>query len=332
MKKWILGIGISGIAVYFLFKNFDINEFARLEGKIRWEILPLLFLSNLWAFLPFALRWQYLLEKKIGFWSSLSSAVIGVGLNMLLPARGGDVVRLMINKRETNLPLTNLVSKIFLEKVMDLGSVVLVGATVLFLLGLGQSKNLSLLFLSTLVITGMILGLLAIRYFLEPIRSLFRKLFSIIGKQELYDTRFDHQVVEFSEFLRGDKLAKPLLISLPTWVCGYAISYWLAGQLIGMEISFLEALLFMFLGGMGVAIPSAPSGIGVFHAALISGFLILGRDSGEGFVYATVVHLTQFVILTILALVFYLIWIFFKGDKSLSKGLDDVRGGLDKLD
>ncbi|TGK91494.1 UPF0104 family protein [Leptospira brenneri] len=308
MRKLIFGILVSGIAVYFLSKNFDIAEFERLEGKINWWIFPLLFLSNLWAFVPFSIRWYYLLEKKISFAQAFTTSIIGVGLNMVLPARGGDLVRLIMNKRDTELPLTHLFSRIFLEKVMDLGSVVIIGAAALFYMGLGQSKNLSLLLISTLVILGMIVGLVLVRYFLETLRGIAKKIFKLIGKHKLYEEKLDHHLVEFSSFLQGDKLLRPVLYSIPTWVFGYAISYYLAGLLIGMPILFPEALLFMFLGGMGVAIPSAPSGIGVFHAAIISGFIIVGRDPGEGLVYATVVHLTQFIITTSLALIAYLYW------------------------
>ncbi|MCU0825086.1 MAG: flippase-like domain-containing protein [Leptospira sp.] len=308
MKKWLVGVLISGIAVYFLSRNFNINEFERLNGKINWYIVPLLFLSNLWAFVPFSIRWYYLLEKKISFRQSLTTSMIGVGLNMILPARGGDVVRLLMNKKDSELPLTHLFSRIFLEKVMDLAAVVLLGAIALFTMGLGQTKNLSLLFVSTAVIISMFVGLMIIKYALEPLRNLFHFLFGLIQKKSLYEQKFDHHLIEFSNFLKGDKLTIPLLYSIPTWVFGYAVSYYLAGVLIGMPIRFPETLLFMFLGGLGVAIPSAPSGIGVFHAALISGFLILGRDPGEGLVYATVVHLSQFIITTSFAAVAYLDW------------------------
>ena len=210
MRKLIFGIIVSGIAIYFLQKNFDISEFERLEGKVNWWIFPLLILSNLWAFIPFSIRWYHLLEKKITFHQSFSTAIIGVGLNMVLPARGGDLVRLLMNKRDSDLPLTHLLSRIFLEKVMDLGSVVVIGATALFYMGLGQSKNLSLLLISSLVIIGMLVGLILVKYFLFFLRSVALKCFSLIGKQSLYETKLDHHLVEFSEFLQGDKLIKPL--------------------------------------------------------------------------------------------------------------------------
>ncbi|TGN13379.1 lysylphosphatidylglycerol synthase transmembrane domain-containing protein [Leptospira ilyithenensis] len=310
MKKWILGATVSGIAIFFLLKNFDLKEFERIKGNIRWEYFVLLIFTNLWSFIPFSLRWYFLLDKKISLGAAYVSSITGVGLNMVLPARGGDVVRLLINKKDSGLPLPNLVSKLFLEKVMDLGTVVIIGAAALIFLGLGESKNLSLILISGSVIVIMILALFALRLFLEPIRNLFRKLFSLVNKQDLYETKLDHHLVEFSDFLRGDKLIKPLLFCFPTWILGYAVNYWVIGKLIGIDFTTLECLLFIFVGAMGVAIPSAPSGIGVFHASMISGFILLGRDPGEGFVYATVAHLTQFVLLTILALVLYFVWTF----------------------
>jgi uncharacterized protein (TIRG00374 family) len=318
MKKWILGFSISAIAIYLLLKNFDLKEFERLRGKLDWKFLFFLVLSNLWAFVPFTLRWYYLLDKKISFGSAFASSVIGVGLNMVLPARGGDLMRLVINKKDSGLAIPNLISKLFLEKVMDLGTVVLIGSFALFFLGLGENKNLSLIYVSGFVLVGMFGGLIALRIFLEPIRNLFRKFFGMANKADLYNHKIDHHLVEFSEFLKGRKLILPALTSFPTWLLGYALSYWITGQLIGIQLQYPEILLLMFAGAMGVAIPSAPSGIGVFHASVISGFLLLGRDSGEGFVFATVFHLAQFVIITSLAIVFYLGWTALSKDKKES--------------
>jgi uncharacterized membrane protein YbhN (UPF0104 family) len=317
MKKWILGFSISAIAIYFLLQNFDLKEFERLKGKMEWKFLFFLILSNLWAFVPFALRWYYLLDKKVSFPSAYASSVIGVGLNMVLPARGGELVRLLINKKDSGLTLPNLVSKLFLEKIMDLSTVVLVGASALFYLGLGDNKNLGLIYISGFVLISMFGGLIALRIFLGPMRNLFRKLFSLVKKEALYDQKIDHHLIEFSEFLKGRKLIRPVIFSIPTWILGYALSYWLAGQLIGISLGYPEVLLLIFVGAMGVAIPSAPSGIGVFHASVISGFLLLGRDSGEGFVFATVIHLAQFVIITSLAIIFYLGWTFLSKEKTM---------------
>ena len=105
MKKWILGVTISAIAIYFLLKNFDLNAFEKLKGNIQWKYLFFLILSNLWSYIPFTYRWYLLLDKNISFKSAYSSSVIGVGLNMVLPARGGDLIRLLINKNDSGLPL-----------------------------------------------------------------------------------------------------------------------------------------------------------------------------------------------------------------------------------
>ncbi len=308
MKKWIFGTLISAIAVYFLLSNFDVKEFSRIEGKIRWEYAVLFWITSLWSFFPFSYRWFLLLDNKITVWSAYASSLIGVGLNMVLPARGGDVVRLVMNKKDSGLPLPNLISKLFLEKVMDLGAVVILGAFAFLFLGIGSQKNLALVFVSGSVIFGMIVVLILIRFYLKFVLTVGEKAMNLVRLGSVFEEKLKDQIIEFSEFLRGDKLAKPLAISFPTWILGYALNYYIAGQMIGMDFSFFECMLFIFVGAMGVAIPSAPSGIGVFHASIISGFILLGKDGGEGFVYATVVHLSQFIVTTTSALVVYFIY------------------------
>ncbi|MCZ8157814.1 MAG: lysylphosphatidylglycerol synthase transmembrane domain-containing protein [Leptospira sp.] len=316
MKKWILGATISFIAIYFLLQNFNLNEFEKLQGKIEWKFLFLVILSNLSAFVPFAFRWYYLLDKNLTFKSAYNSSVIGVGLNMVLPARGGDLVRLLINKKDSGLAIPNLVSKLFLEKVMDLATIVLAGSAALFVMGLGDNKNLNLVYISGFVLISMFGGLIALRVFLDPIRKFLHYLFQLIKKEGIYQHKIDPHLVEFSEFLKGKRLLRPVLFSLPTWLFGYALTYWLVGQMIGMSFTYVEILFLMFVGAMGVAIPSAPSGIGVFHASVIYGFILMGKDSSDGFIFASVFHLTQFVVLSMSAVVFYLGWTAFSKEKT----------------
>jgi len=301
MKKWILGAVVSLLSLFFLFQSFSLEEFDRLNGQMQWIFLPVLFGTMTLAFVPFSFRWYLLLDKRIPFWQAFRTAVIGVSLNLVLPARGGDLLRLVMVKNQTGIGIPSLLSQLFLEKVLDLGTVVLVGGVALLLLGLGTGDNLLLVFLSGGAIILMITILFLLRKFRDPFRNFLRKISEKLSLLTFYETKIDHHLIAFQKDISGNRLLLPLLISPPTWVLGYATNYFITGLLIGQTFSPIECLLFIFVGAMGVAIPSAPSGIGVFHASIVSGFLLLGREPGLGFVYATVLHLTQMVLMLLLA-------------------------------
>ena len=49
-------------------------------------------------------------------------------------------------------------------------------------------------------------------------------------------------------------------------------------------------MVLLFAAALGLAIPAAPSGIGTFHAAVVSAFVLLGRPASEGLVVAVAIH------------------------------------------
>ena len=49
-------------------------------------------------------------------------------------------------------------------------------------------------------------------------------------------------------------------------------------------------MVLLFAAALGMAIPGAPSGIGTFHAAVVSAFVVLGRPASEGLVLAVAAH------------------------------------------
>ena len=74
------------------------------------------------------------------------------------------------------------------------------------------------------------------------------------------------------------------------WLVLYVVAYLAIAQLVGMSLSIAEAMVLLFAASLGLAIPAAPSGIGTFHAAVVSAFVLLGRPASEGLVLAVAVH------------------------------------------
>ena len=130
-----------------------------------------------------------------------------------------------------------------------------------------------------------------------------------MGKEELYLNHIDIHIEEMGEFLKIKNFIKPLGVSLIIWVC-YFSTYTLAKDMLSIQINPLEIGFILFCGAMSLAVPSAPSGVGVFHASIISAFLVIGKDPNEGLVYATLLHLISFFALTSSGLLFYLFWVY----------------------
>ncbi|MCG9874421.1 MAG: flippase-like domain-containing protein [Leptospiraceae bacterium] len=319
-KKLLLSLFISAIAIGFLLFKFDLNEFAKVQE--RWNplfLIPVL-IWNILAMIPFSLRWYYLLDRKLEIKKSMLSAFLGVGANMVLPARGGDILRLYYCKNNSDIHYATLVSQLFIEKVLDLIIVLLIGAGSFLLLGLGDGNSSPTgIFISGLVVLGVLFLLVLIRFANSFLIRMGRMVFSWIGKEEIFIKSLEPHLEALKNFLTLRKLLIPVAITVPTWLAGYAVTYMFESYLIGIPLEYTSILFIVFCGAMGVAVPSAPSGLGVFHASIVSGFVLLGLRSEDGFVFATAVHLLQFIILSLLGYLAYLIWMVEKKGESKEK-------------
>lgn len=317
MKKLALGFFISAISLGFLFWNLDLSGFTQIRE--RWQPIYLLpfFVSIIWGLYLFSWRWYLLLGRKIPFRKALLSAYIGVGGNQFLPARGGDLFRLYFCKKGAEVGYGSLVSGIFLEKVLDFSFIFCAGLGALLILGVNQEKTK---FLLPLVgILGIFSTLVIIRLFHTRLISLGESLAGRFGKKEFFAEKLSPQILELGSFLSLKNVIQYGALTAATWLFGYAIHYTFLQYLVGIHLSPLETVFIMFCGAVGVMVPSAPSGAGVYHASITSGFVLLGRNSSEGLVYATTVHLGQMVALGILTAILYVYWSFSGKDDPIAQ-------------
>ncbi|MFN2303298.1 MAG: lysylphosphatidylglycerol synthase domain-containing protein, partial [Anaerolineales bacterium] len=56
-------------------------------------------------------------------------------------------------------------------------------------------------------------------------------------------------------------------------------------------------------GAFGAALPSAPSGIGVFEGVMVAAFTLLGVDAELALTHAIIIHMLAFVYANILGLI-----------------------------
>ncbi|WP_061249050.1 lysylphosphatidylglycerol synthase transmembrane domain-containing protein [Leptospira alstonii] len=319
MKRILFGTVVSVVALGFLFSKLDLSEFARIRE--RWEPIYLVpfCLSSIWGLILFSWRWYLLMGKQTRFRYALLSSFIGVGANMFLPARGGDIFRLYFCKKESSLQYPTLVTALFIEKVLDFSFIFSAGICALMFLGIKDESSDSFLIVSSLVLAGIFLGLIAVRFLNETILSILAWTAGLFGKKEWFLHKLSHYIHDLGNFLVLKRFLLPALLTAFTWSIGYALSYGILLKLVGIEMSYAGIVLVMFAGAVGVMVPSAPSGAGVFHASVTSSFVLMGKKASEGLFYATTVHLAQFILQSVFAVILYLYWIVDRRKRGLDK-------------
>lgn len=157
------------------------------------------------------------------------------------------------------------------------------------------------------------------RFLNETIVLVFAWVAGLFGKKEWFNHKLAHYVRDLGNFLVLKRFILPAFLTALTWLIGYALSYGILLKLVGIPMSYPEIILIMFAGAVGVMVPSAPSGAGVFHASVTSSFVLMGKKASEGLFYATTVHLAQFILQSVFAVILYLYWIVDRKKRGLGK-------------
>lgn len=293
-RKWarlLVPLVFSAVALVLVFSLADLSAFRGVAGRIRWESLPVVGLLVAAIIFMFGFRWYTLLREGIPLRRALSISAIGLAGNQVLPLRGGDALRVAVTARGVGAPSLHAgISALALEKVFDLIAVAGFGiASASALLSTRQENagvNVAAVAVTILVVTAMLLTAARFGWLSREVRRiarwvrmpprLYRHLYA-----PLYHVRLSASL---------GRLSLLLLETVVIWIALYVISYVVIGGMFGIALGATDAMVLLFAAALGLAIPAAPSGIGTFHAAIVSAFLLLGRPAADGLVLAVAIH------------------------------------------
>lgn len=118
----ILGIAISGVALFFAFRQVPFAELINELKSINYFwVIPSAMVVIL-SFIIRAFRWQIILEsvEKIPFWRAFHPLMIGFMLNCIFPARLGEAARPAILQLKDKVSFPTGLATVAAERVFDL--------------------------------------------------------------------------------------------------------------------------------------------------------------------------------------------------------------------
>jgi uncharacterized membrane protein YbhN (UPF0104 family) len=239
-------------------------------------------------------------------WSLVPGLVIGQVLNSLIPARIGDLGRVLVGSEATGLGKAFLLGTIVLEKLVDGLCLLLVAAIVLPFLQLpdwlvvsGLDAALSVLALGV----GIALVLLVADRLLAFVAGPLGRIPGAWG------ARLTRTLQDAIRGLGG-------LRSWPQrgWVAWWSCVAWtsmiatnaLVFRAVGVEADLSAAALVLLAVVVGGSVPSIPGRVGVFHSLVVAPLLLFGVDPARAVSAAVVLHLV--VISPQLVLGIFFIW------------------------
>jgi hypothetical protein len=287
--RWLPGLAISIIAILLLTRSTNWSELLAAISGIK---LSLFFPALFFFIVSLGLRavaWMILLQKKVNFSRAFVTLNEGYLLNNIFPFRLGEVGRAFILSKTANLSGFFVISTIVIERTYDIAIAAgLLLATLPNVFSIGNNQSIAVLVL-VLVIIG-----------LFTMFAVARNRSIIITKLEAFSSkRFgiaDRIIPRINSLLKGFEV----LTSLDQFLLSFFLMMlsWLFGalELIFLSKSFgvnLELWMFGFILGvisLGIAIPSAPAGLGVYEIAMVGAFSLLGYSTSAGLGIAFISH------------------------------------------
>jgi hypothetical protein len=282
---------VSAAALALALAVADLDSFSDLALRVRWEFVPLVAALVFAIVLAFGWRWHTLMREALTLPRSLLVTAVGLAGNQLLPLRSGDALRILISARGVGAPSVHAgVSALALEKVFDLLAVAAFGlaSTSALLRARTESTGANVIAVAVTILAASAAVLFAARA-----GWLNRALRAGARAVRLSPRVYGHLVRPLHHLRQASSPARLALLLLETgvmWLLLYVLAYYSIGLALGIPISVSEAMVLLFAGALGLAIPAAPSGLGTFHAAIVSAFVLLGRPAGEGLVFAVAAH------------------------------------------
>jgi uncharacterized protein (TIRG00374 family) len=301
--QWSALIG-AGISVTLLFLALRNVQWAASLSALRDAEPEFLLLAELLLLVSFwlrAVRWKYLL-KPLGEFAStrlFQPILIGFFSNFILPARSGELVRVVA--LGTNVPISKsaILASIAVERVLD--GIALALFLMLGLWWVPAPPWVAAVLRTTALVFGaalLLLGLLAFEG--QRIHRMAGHLIGgsqiLLGNEFLSHTakRLGSLSSAFLEGLRalrsGSLMGGAVLLSLVTWFASI-VSYALVARALGIDLSLAVFFIFVATVNLSVFITVIPGHVGLLEFLGVSLLGLFGVSESRALVFVILLRL-----------------------------------------
>jgi uncharacterized membrane protein YbhN (UPF0104 family) len=306
-----------GIVVWMLYRVWD-DLLIALQNSIP----AYLVVGTLICFVAWWLRgWRYhIILRNLGYqvstMASTACIFISQTVNLIVPARLGDFVRVFILKHEYKVTYSEGVSSLVVERVFDIFTVALLGAVAVFFV-----VNVPAWFYS-LIVLPLVAGVI---FF---VLLLFGGRFSSENRYIAIILTILHEIKRASLSLKAIVVLG--ISSMVIWLLDILVCVTVV-MMFQQQIPFAVIVLAIVIGNLVKAIPLTPGGVGTYEISLAITFGLAGVDPAVATLIAVIDHLLK----NLVTLAGGIVSIYYFGDwviPSIRTALDSKFGGGDSPD
>ena len=292
----IIGIIISIISIIYLFKVFDFDNVVKLLLRINVLYLILSGLIYLSTFPLQTLRWRRMLMNYSGinFKDLFNSIVIGYVGNNIIPARGGELLRMEFASRKFTIDRITLFSSILMEKILDGIALIII----LFICTYFIDKSLQSAWMKHLVVVVNLVFLITI-LLLFLLRIFGKKIIALFSDSSGLGFMIKNKVSKIYaaiEFIRLDRNSfYILMLSLCIWFLE-GLMFVVAIQAFDIDVNpFLVGFFALCVVNFGTIIPSSPGFIGVFQGFTLVALSVFNVSQDKALAVGLLINFSQYV-------------------------------------
>jgi len=199
-------------------------------------------------------------------------------VNLIVPARLGDFVRIFILKHDYKTSYSEGISSIVVERVFDIITVALLGAvSIFFVLDVPS-------WFYTVIIVPLAIGFA------------FFVFLIFVGKLTTENKYISYFLTMLDEIKRASLTLRSLVVLSITSIVIWILDILVCNSVVAMfeqQIPFAVVILAIVIGNLVKAVPITPGGIGTYELAVAATFEIAGVAPAEAFLIAVIDHLIK---------------------------------------
>ncbi|KAF0111534.1 MAG: Uncharacterized protein FD147_885 [Chloroflexi bacterium] len=292
--RWLPGVFISVVAVLAVLQFIDPKELKSAFSTVDLKFLLLIFAVDVLGLVVRGKAWQTILGKKVSYTQAFFGISEGYFLNNVLPFRAGELGRSYLVGRSSGLGTFYVLSTIVIERAFDIAFAgMLVVLTLPYLVGMEWIKPVASIAL-VLVIVGLFVLFMVARN-KEMLLVWANRIQNPSKLVKFILPRIQSVIDGFSSLAKPSQFFLSLFWIGICWVVWLSVYYFAVSAIIPGAAwwwgGFVSGVL-----ALGVAIPSAPSALGVFEATFVGAVAILGGSSASALAYAIILHFLHFVV------------------------------------
>jgi uncharacterized protein (TIRG00374 family) len=290
------GLLVSALFAYLAVRHVRFGDvWQGLRSSNYWWLLPAFAMLALTVYIR-ALRWRYLFarETRPRTGAVLDALLIGYFFNSILPARAGEVARVLALKPREGPSRAETAATVVVERVYD----VLILLLLLFLTvpwlprvtWLHGAIVLEVVLASAIAVAVVVLAVYGVR----PVHAALRPLAALPFMSAERVRRLGDNLGHGLAGLRTPRLALAAVFWTTLSWLALALSTWFV--LIGFHLGLspVAGLLVVITTNLAMVLPSSPSAVGVFEAATLVALRTYKIPDSEALSCALVIHALQF--------------------------------------